>query len=170
MNVQTLRRWLQALSLLLALGGLTYAGFGLRQLAFAHQASRWPAVAGTVTRSTVRDTGRRTYARHGPEVELYARDLAYTYRVGGETYEGHAIGPFDAPAVDYGTAHGDAERFPAGGTVQVYHDPAHPERSCLDPNGSDTRSWIEVGSGLFFLVLAAVLWQTARWRRPAPQA
>jgi hypothetical protein len=55
------------------------------------------------------------------------------------------------------------QRFPAGRPVRVFYDPADAGRSCLDPAGSNGTSWAELGAGLFLLI-AAMLWQTARHR------
>jgi Protein of unknown function (DUF3592) len=158
------RRSLLGLALLLALGGAAYIVRGAERIAAARQVVGWPTAPGMMTRSDSHDAGRRINSARGPAIELFARDLTYLYRVGDRSYEGHHVGPFEQPEVSREAAYRDTQRFPAGRPVQVFYDPADPGRSCLDPASDNSTSWAEVGAGLFFLLIAAALWRTARHR------
>jgi Protein of unknown function (DUF3592) len=95
---------------------------GVRHLVFSLQSPRWPMVGGRVVGSEVKQDGK-----------TFHPDIRYEYSVKGFPYVGddRNFGEFDGP--DRAVAQKVADRYPAGGEVQVYYRFADPQVAVLEP-------------------------------------
>jgi hypothetical protein len=147
--------------LLIGLGGLLFvlifAGVGIfliyrslqsRKQAEASQA--WPGTQGVVsearvTSSSHTDSDGETSYSYSPHVE-------YTYQVGGQEYLGQNITfgfkqGYGSPA----KAEAITARYPAGGAVTVYYDPANPQQAVLERKAGGFGATLAIG--IIFLVI-----------------
>lgn len=93
------------------------------------QAHGWPKVKGRIV--TIKVDELRT--SHRIRVARLCLDLDYLYMVDEVIYEGHRLGSGWACYGSEERARGILARYKAGDEVQVYYDPARPERSMLEP-------------------------------------
>jgi hypothetical protein len=121
--------------------------------------AHWPTAAGTITLSTVREQVEiEEDDRRRREVIKYVPDIRYRYRVGSRDYAGGTVAwGWNAIYGDQGSAAAVTAKYPGGGSVTVYYDPANPESAVLEPS---SRSGAVVpllaaalmgGIGFFFL-------------------
>lgn len=103
---------------------------------------RWQPVSGLILSSQLRTVPGRT-----PTV---ANDVRYIYAVAGRVYRSSAVSLFDVSTNFASVYLAVQRRYPAGGRVTLYCDPAWPQRSALELR-------LGRGTGLFVLVLGA-LW------------
>lgn len=100
--------------------------------------ANWPKAIGTVLSNEVKTINA---GMGGGEVSLtYSVALRYRYAVAGTDYESGRIG--------WGTKSTDREPdiprafvrdYPAGHTIDVFHDPADPATAMIDPTGNRFR-------------------------------
>jgi hypothetical protein len=148
-------RWLALLSCAL---GAAVILLGLRQAARGRETRGWSHAAGRVLSSRVEEE------HGGAEEQGYPRwrfDVRYAYEVRGRTYESGQVwyGSSSAPASQDRAWHQQwADRFPAGGEVDVWYDPADPGRAVLvrGPPRGELAAYLAVGialvaAGLFVL-------------------
>jgi len=133
----------QAVGPVLALVGLGYAVQALIRNRRLARMGSWPSARGRVIASHV-ESGEQCHA-----------DIAYEFDVGG-TRRGntplasgkHTLSPADAHLI--------VETHPAGMMVDVYYDPADPQKSFIVRDG-DGGAWESVRLSLFFIVVGGAL-------------
>lgn len=133
----------RGLAILLALIGLSFAGWSTYNLVLANASKSFPSTEGLIVRSqTVTDwdwsSGNLSGSPH-PE-------LAYEYSVAGKTYTSSRI-RFG------GTYVSDINQNPVGARVEVFYNAGDPAVSCLEP-GVHSSNYFIFGTGLFWLGLA----------------
>jgi hypothetical protein len=104
-----------------------------KNLARARLASTWPSVTGRVVSLRIVE-GKSISTETKQEIHTYRPEIEYAYSVGGTEYQStrQAFGKI----LWYQSA--EAEAFQSShapeATVTVYHDPANPRESVLDPD------------------------------------
>ncbi len=124
---------------LLALAGFVEAT-SAHDWALLIDSQRWMAAQGTVVSARVSQVST-------PQGFLYAPDVTYSYRLGGQEYSGHAITFNDTQTDNEAAAAHVVQAYPRGKVVDVYVDPADPTHAVL------LRS---IAPGRMFLVAIAV--------------
>jgi hypothetical protein len=123
--------------------GLLLWWLGIKGVMLGRKQRNWPSAPGTITQSSVstRDVdvpliGRSTIRSTGWSGSGVPQ-VAYEYKVNGQTYTGHKVGIppdrkrgwFSGP--QRGTRDYDLSLFDLGRTVEVHYDPANPEDAVL---------------------------------------
>lgn len=118
----------------------TVAGdaFAVSTMVRQAQTASWPSVQGTIIRSEVE-------AKRSNKSTTYGADLAYSYTVDGQRYEGNQERTTVWRAGDRGFAEERVARYPVGATLPVYYQPGQPTEAVLQP-GMDS-------SELFLLMM-----------------
>lgn len=120
----------------------------------AGESQKWPSTAGQiiearVTRSTHTDTDGDTSVSYAPYVR-------YTYQVAGQEYTGEKITfGFKQTHNQEQKAQQALARFPLGGQVSVYYDPANPAEAVLKRTAGG--STVSLVLGIFFLAVSACI-------------
>ena len=131
---------------------LIYKGMQSRKQAEASQG--WPSTQGVVGESRV------THSTHtdsdGDTSDSYAPQVEYTYQVGGQEYRGKNLTfgfkqGYGSPA----KAEAITARYPAGGTVNVFYDPANPQQAVLERKAGGFGATLAIG--IIFLVIGLCL-------------
>ncbi len=109
----------------------------------ASASEQWPSAPGTVlTSEIVKQTARSTH--------YYEVHATYEYVVSGATHRGNQIGFYKAGNFDEAAdARAFVARYQPGAHVDVYYDPAAPERAVLVRGGT--------GAGLAAIALFAAI-------------
>ena len=134
--------------------GLGTTAFGVVLVRRAAAARRWPTVDGRVVSSRVRESPSMT-----PDDQYHTmHDAAvrYVYSVDGREYRGTRITMFDGTTSVRKGAEKVAARYPKGGKVRVYVDPADPGRACLAP-GAGFFTWLPFAMGVSITLLTTGL-------------
>jgi len=154
---------MRSLGFMLVAVGLLAALFTARSISRARRSLHWPVVEATVTRSEV-FTHTSTSVGRGQAVSTTMHEhypaVWYEYTVQGQRYRSKRIIFF---RTNY--ARTDAEtvvaRYPAGGRVTAYYDPANPKVAVLEPGlGANARRYCKgfaVGA-IFLLVGLLFAW------------
>jgi len=121
--------------------GLVFAGFGAAAffLATVHPLlQRWRAADWTPTRCTVLDS-RVDTGRDSEGDEVHHAKVRYRYRVGGSTYKSGRIQLSSGLGETSSRARAEEirDRYPVGGEVSCFYDPAHPEDAVLERTTSN---------------------------------
>ena len=128
--------------------GLLVLVYGIIVSVRIHRARAWPIVKGTILASEETAVD----ARYGP---TFRNDIRYSYRVGGEAWEGtrvHFLGSaytsvaFSEPGAAYAV----------GDIVDVHYDPAAPSRAVLTVGPAFAAGAITV-AGLLLLAMGVAL-------------
>lgn len=111
---------------------------------YALAARRWPTTKGRVLSGGIVRASKRAFKSK----------VRYEYTVEAVKYESERIqfGPGDASS--YQSAASQMGKIMQGGGLNVYYDPAHPDRSCLIPGGKEftlTGSIFLLSTGCFSL-------------------
>ena len=126
-----------------------------RSLSQALAARTWPAATGAIILAKI-EKGHYHDTKSGNTIHTYRPEVSYRYRVGDKELTGARLA--FGKILYYQPA--EAEAFlaahPAGGIVQVYHDPASPGESVLDRGPSHARQGIGSEVAMFVLGLGAV--------------
>lgn len=91
------------------------------------RSERWPRTAGTVVESDL-------IHFHGPKTgDTHAPYVRYRYSIDGRTLEAARVGWADVRESGDAAAHRARVQaaYPVGATVDVFYDPAAPQRACL---------------------------------------
>jgi hypothetical protein len=88
----------------------------------------WPHVEGRVVSSTLAVVGREK------NKTTYAPNVAYTYAVGGKQYESSRLTLTPQNSISRQSIESILARYPAGGTIRVFHDPKDPANCVLSTN------------------------------------
>lgn len=118
--------------LLLLVTGIVVGYIGVEQFLRANQVRQWPTTTATVFDSHVKTSA---YTHAGITTQSFTPVVRYRYTVSGQELEGQTIdqSPLDVCYSERAKADGIVARYPAGSTPSVYHDPADPARTMLDP-------------------------------------
>ena len=92
----------------------------------AVRSAAFPAVPGRVVRCDVE-------RRRGDDVPVFSLNLAYAYEVGGDAFVGTRLGAGAIATSDRGWHERAAAALRPGTAVTVFHDPANPAVSLLEP-------------------------------------
>jgi hypothetical protein len=144
------------LRLLFGLGflgaGIFVLVWGFKNLKQAQASASWPSVSGMIVASTVEQT-----RSSGGDSELrYVPRVRYEYKVGETKYASERIS-FGGRTLHKSPAPAQAElaAYAVGKTVTVYHDPAVPNSSVLQPGVSGS-VYLVFAAGLLFIVVGPV--------------
>ncbi len=140
-----------ALFALVAAVSIAIVVFLVGEFRLAVASEGWIAVAGTVDSSGVRHTGRTRLA-----------DVRYRYEVGGAELTGSRVRFLESVGLEFAST--TAERYPAGGSVRVYHDPSDPRESVLEP-GRRAGAFVVAGLCDALLLVVAVVAAVAAIRK-----
>ncbi len=128
--------------------GLIFAGIGgaavvsaLVDLRSGKRTAAWLQVKGKMLTSSVVES-------HSESGTSYSAKVEYEYAVNDIRHTSDCI-KFGWESVDEQSAKGTAERYPAGSSVTVYHDPQEPSLSVLERK-------IEVGTDIFVILFGLV--------------
>lgn len=132
---------------------LLYRAYKTRQQADASQG--WPSVQGQVVDTHV-DHSARSDA-DGDMVDSYNPMVNFTYQVGGNTYHGDKVSyspqrSFDSEA----KAQAALQRYPVGGSVTVYYNPANPSESVLEKSAGGFAVSLVIGIVFILIALCTV--------------
>ena len=118
----------------------------------------WPTVEGRVISSTV-----QTKHGTGGDITRYYPVVEYEYSVEGKSLRGNRI-TFDTQPMDHTSAASIANRYSVRRSVPVFYDPEDTANSVLEPGTSGT-SWLGIGVGIVFAVVAGAMLVTRLVRR-----
>ena len=115
--------------------GLAFVALGWRARQLGLQCGRWPHTRGHVIESRVDESNLETAS---PKVR-------YRYTVGHQEFIGWRVS-YSGYGVSRQKMQAYIAAYPPGRTVEVYYDPARPERAVLDNRPSrDWLLWVIVG-------------------------
>lgn len=117
-----------------------------RQLLRGLKSRTWPTAEGTVQDARLQTHQSRD--EEGDVTTTYEALIQYRYSVSGQEYHGSRRTFSDVRTSSRSRTEKVLERYPPGGSVRVYYDPADPSTSVLEP-GVGIMSYV-----LLLLVLA----------------
>lgn len=135
--------------IVLVVFGLVLAGFGLYRYNIGRESSHWPSVKGTITHA-------HAQSHKVKKGHHYLPSLKYTYSVNGSSYTGRRITASDEYQKTLGGAKDILRRYPVGGEVRVYYDPADAGTSLLEV-GVKKNVFILLGGAALCLVSAGAI-------------
>lgn len=148
---------------------LLFKAYKTRQQADDSQG--WSGVQGQVTDARVDRTTRTD--SDGDIQYSYSPNVSYTYQVGGNTYYGDKLTfGFQQSFSSEAKAQAALQRFPVGGNVTVYYNPANPNEAVLERSAGGFGVSLVIGIvfvlialctacvGLLALVLSIAGWTT----------
>lgn len=119
-------------------GGLVvYSSYGM--LSEVNATRDWPSVQGNLLSSELAE--EVGYSRSGPSnsrrkpITTYSLQVKYEYTVDGTNYQGDKVALTDDSTSDRRYAELQQEKFPTG-PVNVYYDPAEPQKAILEPGNT----------------------------------
>lgn len=117
----------------------------------------WPTTEGEVVETQIRREESATGEDDDTMVRFYP-EIRYTYRVLGQTYTGTRLS-FGGPAGYLNRAEAAAvlNRYPVGGRVMVYYNPANPQEAVLERRAEGVGCNFVVGAAFFLLGLVLLL-------------
>ena len=131
---------------------LLYKAYKARQQSGASQG--WPAVQGQVTEAHVEHS---THSDSDGGIQYsYSPRLSYTYQAGGNTYYSDKITfGFQQTFNSEAKAQAALQRYPVGGNVTVYYNPANPEEAVLERAAGGFAVSLVIGILFVFIALCA---------------
>ena len=142
--------------LIIGLIGALLLAFGLLQMRKLRASQSWVSSVGTIVETGVEETFRRDDADE-PDSLTFTPRVRYQFQAGGQTYGGNRI-RFDSTG--YGNpkrAEQELTRFPVGGPVQVFFDPAKPSDNVLERKSNGAWLLTAIGGAVVLLALVAAL-------------
>lgn len=118
---------------LFLVAGMATTAWGWIVLARGRRTRAWPAVDGAITRSATQDDDTLPV-------------IAFRYHVNGTAHDGMFRFPGGTQPSPELTA-AMLAKFPAGATVKVHYDPAHPDHATLEP-GPARGDWLILALGI----------------------
>lgn len=123
--------------------------------ALATESRSWPTVPGVVLSS-------RVDQRVTEDDTLHSLVVSYSYKVGGQSYQGDVLAFAPQWMPDKAEIEALARKYPANAPVEVHVDPNDPEIAVLETNGelarqNDWRVWLCVGTPLAATLFIAVV-------------
>jgi len=137
--------------------GLAGAIWGYSTLARDNASASWPSVEGTMLSSTV----SRRVSRTGSGAQKSTRirhevNVSYEYTVNGQFYTSDRIRREKYQTRHPSRAWDMARKYPQGKKVDVYYDPASPDKAVLIA-GAHEGSYIFLCAGIFFLLVGGAV-------------
>ncbi|MCV6546094.1 MAG: DUF3592 domain-containing protein [Cohaesibacter sp.] len=152
---------LRYLYLLIALGGLTYAGLGFVSLSEATRNESWPRIEGQILSNSVKEYERKK--SDGSPLTTYQASVEYQYEIGGVSYQSSALSLHPAERTLKGVAQTELEPYPVGTKVMVYYNPDDPNQAVL--RSSDTVGAFQaISAGLCIGLVCLVLFFISKRR------
>jgi hypothetical protein len=139
--------------------GLLGAGvflIGLFKVRKVRASRSWIRATGVIVQASVRESFSQG-SDDSPDSWSYAPEVQYQFQAGGREFRGDRIS-FDRRA--YQTkqqAQAALARYPAGGQVEVFFDPANPAQSVLQRASGSGWVLVAAGAGVMLLVIAAAM-------------
>lgn len=154
--------FLRYLYLLIALGGLGYAGLGFVSLSEATQNERWPTVEGQIVTNEVQEHERKR--SDGSTFKTYKAVAGYRYEINGKFYLGANLSLHPAERTLKGVALTELEPYQIGTKIKVYYNPNDPNQAVL--RSSDTvGAYQAISAGLCIGLVCLALFFIS-FRRP----
>lgn len=130
--------------------GLIIGGVGLYRYNLGKKSAAWPAVK-----------GKMTYARAVPTTvnkkQEYRLSVKYRYTVDGKFYIGERVTASDNYQKTRSSANDVLKKYPVGGEVSVYYNPANPGSSVLK-TGVNKNVSLPLGiAAICFLLAVAII-------------
>jgi hypothetical protein len=134
---------------------------GIRYSRKSNAVKRWATTTGTVLSSHAQAYGD---SEGGTS---YRPKVIYRYEVAGQSYQSERFDVYDLMGGYSGgskrAAQKKADRYPAGGPVEVRYDPAQPDKSVLETTRPVFMIWFLFAMAAFILCMfvgggAAMLW------------
>ncbi|MBN1536535.1 MAG: DUF3592 domain-containing protein [Anaerolineales bacterium] len=117
----------------------------------AGESQQWPSTAGQIAEARV--TRSMHTDSDGDTSYSYAPHVRYTYQVGGQEFTGDKITfGFTKTHSSESKAQQALSRFPLGGQVSVYYNPASPEEAVLERTAGG--STVGMVIGIVFLLVS----------------
>jgi hypothetical protein len=138
----------------IVLVGMLGIGIGVGDWQSARESAAWPAVDGTITRSTVERVQSGGGGR--PQSVTYAAQIAYAYAAEGSRHAGQRISLGHVDTEAQSDADGVVKRYPVGAQVKVHYMPGNPGESVLEP-GTQGSPWLILVLGAVFASVGGVL-------------
>lgn len=131
------------------------AGWLTRHLVEWLRSTSWPSVDAVITEASVESVDGDSL---GTEPRTAVARVGYRYLVGGQQYFGRRVRFGDFIDANLFTSKETVARYPPGTHVQVFYDPASPERSTLERRAL-VRLWLFCGLawGLVLTVARSLL-------------
>ena len=129
--------------------GLVLGGFGLYRYNMGKESTHWPFVKGKITYSHAQAHKKKTGHEYLPSVK-------YTYTVNGRSYTGRRITASDEYQKTLSGAKDILKKYPVGGEVSVYYDPADADTSLLEV-GIKKNVYILLGGAVPCILFAAAI-------------
>lgn len=130
---------------------LTGIGFFVYRRMMVWRTASWRCTKGEITRSEV---VRETTGKTGNRMRVAVPKIEYTYRIGSKIYTGKTICMGGTLNTTFG---GGAEercrQYPAGATVNVYHDPDNGAVSVLERSTEGDWFILAMVAGVTFFYL-----------------
>jgi hypothetical protein len=144
-------------------GGLVliFIGIGVYLIYYSRRVRRqagssqgWPGTEGQITRASIRHSLRSD--SEGNSTDSYSPDVEYSYQVNGLHYAGEKIAFGATPSFSSDQkAQSTLSRYPVGGRVTVFYDPANPAESVLEKRSIGTNASLILG--IIFLIVGLCL-------------
>ena len=129
--------------------GLIIGGVGLYRYNLGKKSAAWPAVK-----------GKMTYARAVPATvnkkQEYRLSVKYRYTVDGKSYTGERVTASDNYQKTRSLANDVLKKYPVGGEVSVYYNPADPRSSVLK-TGINKNVSLPLGIAVVCFLLAVAI-------------
>lgn len=139
---------------------LVLGGFGVYKYNMGKESLSWPAVRGEITYARVESRK----VKNGHE---YLPSVRYSYAVSGRTYAGDRINVSAVYLKTQSRANEALRKYPVGGEVPVYYNPADPGKSLLE-TGVKMNIYVMLGAAAFCLFLAMAITVSAlKKKKPA---
>ncbi|WP_455218809.1 DUF3592 domain-containing protein [Kaarinaea lacus] len=132
---------------LFVITGILVSLWGLRVIVVARKTLQWPFVAGIIEESKVSSKSTEGY-----DLLPY---IKYSYSVEQQTFRQLMKFSGDVtPTQEFAKSYID--KYPVGTSVQVYYNPADPERSTLEP-GPGKGDWLILAIGTGMVVIGLLM-------------
>lgn len=136
--------------IVLLLFGLVLGGFGLNRYHMGKESQSWPAIRGKITYSHAQSRRVKNSYEYQPSVK-------YTYFVDKRSHTGKRITASDVYQKTLSGAKDILKKYPVGGEVSVYYDPADPGTSLLETGIKKNVYILLGGAALCFLFATAII-------------
>jgi hypothetical protein len=131
-----------AVALAIFAGGVFFVGNALWNLLAGMKSRSWPSTRGTITAAELEE-------KSDSDGTTYRARVVYEYRTNRGVYSSSRVffGDWLATNASRAAAARRVKKYPVGSTVTVFHDPARPSRTVLEP-GLNGYFWFEIAFGL----------------------
>lgn len=151
---------LKATFLMLAALGLAMSAFGVHFIVHSSAARSWPSVDGQIVNVAIRTYSSINDRRSQSGRERsYFPQVTYQWMVGDRSFDGkrYSLGQEHPGYAERSEARDAAKRFPVGGDVKVYYDPADPASAVLD-RSLQPGVFVPLPLGLLMLAVGVAGW------------